>query len=374
MPRGYAGRLRDEVGPVLHASLGRGDPRVDAFASLVGYVVRCGDGLLGNNELDLAEDTYRRSLIGRSYPSFWLEAPLVGDPGFDLHVYYDRGQVRPGERFEDGAGFGMQALFDWYFGRETGGIGVGFAHDLREGSMTTGAYVNFNRCRLDDARGFFGAIGVPEGHDHSEALLERLPESWNPWYMGLFPGRAGTGVRLGSFVGRERQAVYAHDVRELVADLEHVGFCPLDGAMRSCLQQLTELPYRIEVQLDATADGVGPTIGVDLTLDMRSPAQVVEAFGDGGSATHACELLESWGVADDRWRKVAYTSLARVARARSLDGSREELLMLCLPKFIKAKWTDETPQPAKVYLACAARPIKPPTAPWAAGLRSSTST
>jgi hypothetical protein len=131
------------------------DLREAAFEALLTlHQKRGGSGLTGNIT-ELARDTFKKSLIGSCFPNFWLEAPLIGEPGFDLHVYYDRGQVRPGTRFEAGAGFGIQALFDWYFGTELGGVGVGFAHDLRGGQRATGEYVNFNGKPLSDVHGFF---------------------------------------------------------------------------------------------------------------------------------------------------------------------------------------------------------------------------
>lgn len=178
-----------------------------AFGALVGLGVKRGAALLGN-ATDLACETFKQSLIGEAFPSFWLEAPLIGEPGFDLHVYYDRGQVRPGEQFAEGADFGMQALFDWYFSAEKGGVGVGFAHDLRDGQRVTGAYVNYNHKPLSNMPGFFGALGSPESCGPAAALMARLPKSWSPWYLGLFPGRPDAGVRLGSFVSRGRQADY----------------------------------------------------------------------------------------------------------------------------------------------------------------------
>ena len=154
------------------------DWREATFRTVLGLAAKHGGGaaFLGDYE-SAAVEAYRKSLIGRAVPSFWLEVPLAGAPGFDLHVYYDRGEVHSGDRFEDGCGFGMQALFDWYFGSDVGGVGIGFAHDLREGSeFATGAYVNFNKHPLADWGDFFRALGAEDAIVHTEALLQRLPE------------------------------------------------------------------------------------------------------------------------------------------------------------------------------------------------------
>lgn len=194
--------------------------REAAFDALVAFArKRSGGTALLGSSVELASAAYRKSLIGRSFPSFWMEVPLAGEPGFDLHVYYDRGQVLPGERFGADAGLGMQGLFDWYFGIETGGVGVGFAHDLRDGSGVVGAYVNFQHTPLDDLRGFFASLGADGSYECAGRLLSRLPRGWHPWYLGLFPGRVDAGVRVGAFVSREQQAIYADDPRSIANDL-----------------------------------------------------------------------------------------------------------------------------------------------------------
>ena len=325
-----------------------------AFEAVLGMVrKRGGAGFLGDANAR-AKDCYHASLIGEEYPSFWLEVPFLGEPGFDLHVYYDRGQVRPGERFAEGNGFGMQALFDWYFGRETGGIGVGFAHDLRGENITTGVYVNFNRCPLEDTPGFFAALGVEDAARPAAALMERMPAAWNPWYLGLFPEREGAGVRVGSFVSRKRQAAYAKDAQELARDLAQAGFEALDAEMLGRLQAMAALPYQLELQLDASDAGTGDTLGADLTMGYRSPKDVREGFAEGGALVCAGSLLEGWGIADGRWRQLEDVSFAKMVPIMHED-SIAPMLMSSIPAFIKAKWVGSVPQPAKVYLQCETR-------------------
>lgn len=339
--------------------------RMAAFGALVGLARKhSGDSALLGDTTERALVAYQGSLIGRSFPSFWMEAPLAGDPGFDLHVYYDRGQVLPGERFGPKAGFGMQGLFDWYFGTETGGVGVGFAHDLRDGCGSVGAYVNFQGNPLSNARGFFASLGADGSYEHAERLLARLPHAWHPWYLGLFPGREDVGVRVGAFVSRNRQAAYATDPRLLADDLSQAGFTATDDSMLVRLQAMAALPFKLELQLDATEGGTGATLGADLTLGLTSARSVRAAFAEGGAARLACELLEGWGMADSRWHLVPDASIARVVPA-GLGDNRASLLMTSIPTFIKAKWSKTCPQPAKVYFKCTSQlermsPSSPP--------------
>ena len=334
------------------------DWREATFRTVLGLTAKHGGGaaFLGDYE-SAAVEAYRKSLIGSAFPSFWLEVPLVGAPGFDLHVYYDRGDVLPDDRFEHGRGFGMQALFDWYFGSDVGGVGVGFAHDLREGAAySTGAYVNFNKHPLTDWGDFFRALGAEDAIGHTEALLQRLPERWSTWYLGLFPQRAGSPTRVGAFVSRDKQAAYAADKNLLARDLAQAGFTAVDDALLDCVAELSAMPYQLELQLDATAEGTGDTLGVDLTLEMRSAKSVREAFAEGGAGARACELLESWGIADDRWHNIAGASTARIVPLASAEG-KTSVLLTCVPSFIKVKWAGARIQPAKVYFNCDARII-----------------
>lgn len=329
--------------------------REAAFGALVGLAQKhAGSSVFLGDTAEEALVAYRQSLIGRSFPSFWMEAPLAGEPGFDLHVYYNRGQVLPGERFGPGVGFGMQGLFDWYFGTETGGVGVGFAHDLRDGSGSVGAYVNFLDKPLSDIRGFFASLGVDGSYECAERLLTRLPRAWHPWYLGLFPGREDSGVRVGAFVSREREAEYANNPHALADDLSRAGFTAVDGSMLARLQAMAALPYQLELQFDATRDGTGDTLGADLTLGLASAKSVRAAFAEDGPARHACELLESWGMADSRWHLIPDASIARIIPL-GLGDDRASLLMTSIPAFIKAKWTKTRPQPAKVYFQCASK-------------------
>lgn len=328
--------------------------RLSAFATTVGYVAQHGGRELFGPVTERAFDAYVASLVGHAFPSFWLEAPLAGEPGFDLHVYYDRPQVRRDERFAEGRGFGMQALFDWFFGAERGGVGVGFAHDLRGAETQTGAYVNFNRRPLADTRGFFAALGAHDLHEPTTRLLARLPRAWRPWYLGLFPARPHAGARVGMFVSARRQAAYASDTTALAADLAQAGLEALDDAMLGRVSELASLPYQLELQLDATPDGTGDTLGVDLALRTPGAGGIREAFAPGGAAAQACALLQSWGAADARWQLVEHTVHSRLSPLQQ-DGREMALLSTSFPSFVKAKWCRTQLREAKVYLHCESR-------------------
>ena len=337
-----------------------GEFRAIAFEALVGLVSkRTGGDVFVGDMFPQATETFKKSLIGNFFPSFWMEVPLHGDAGFDLHVYYDRGQVAPDDRFDPGCGFGMQSLFDWFFGVETSGIGVGFAYDLRDGGAAVGAYVNFNHNPLDNARGFFTSLGVDGSYERAWAMLDRLPRSWTPWYLGIFPDRLGSDVRVGSFISTKRQAEYASNSRVLADDFAQAGFTAFDDTMLERISDLAKMPFQLEMQLDATEGGAGDILGADLTITRTLNDNEFTSFAEGTPFWKACELLEAWGIADSRWRLIPDAIVSSVLPMED-EGENTLLLLRCFPAFIKAKWVDARPQPSKVYFECASRLISLP--------------
>lgn len=215
---------------------------------------------------------------------------------------------------------------------------------------------------LSNAQGFFASLGADGSCECAERLVARLPHTWHPWYLGLFPEREGAGVRVGAFVSKGRQAAYANDPRTLADDLSQVGFTALDDTMLTRISAMAALPFVLELQLDATEDGTGDTLGADLTLGLASAKSVRSAFTVNGHARLACKFLESWGLADSRWQRIPDASISNVVPL-GLEGDRTSLFMGSIPGFVKAKWTKTRPQPAKAYFKCAARPVDVLTSP-----------
>ena len=334
------------------------DKRVIAFETLFRLAAeRAGDGFLG----DISEkttDVFRRSLIGEAYPIFWLEVPLLGDPGVDLHVCYNHGQVRSGDRFEDGCGFAMQEFFDWFFGNDVGGVGIEFTHDLRGRTPATGVYINFNHQALRDPCGFFTSIGRPEAYDWIQALMRNIPDDWRPWYMGSFPDRAGAPVRVGSFVNADKQQLYAESPAAIADDLARAGFAAVNREMLERISQLAALPFSLDFQLDVNETGVLDTLGVSLALEMKSAADVRKAFSAGEDAARSLELLEDWGITDARWHQIPKASMTQIMPYADDKGGSRAIILASLPAAVKVKWHASIMQkPAKIYYICHSRPV-----------------
>ena len=334
------------------------DRRIIAFETLFRLAAEnAGEGFLGDIS-ETTTDIFRRSLIGGAYPHFWLEVPLRGETGFDLHIYYDRGQVQKGERFGAGCGFGMQGLFDWFFAGDAGGVGIGFAHDLQGSALTTGVYVNFNHQNLKDLQGFFTSMGRPEAYEWTQALMQRIPDDWRPWYIGSFPCRAGAPVRVGSFIGMKRQRLYAGNPRMIAEDLARTGFAAVSDEMLKRISLLAALPFPLDFQLDVNEAGVMDTLGVSIALEMKSAAGVRKEFSEGADAARSLKLMEEWNITDVRWHQIPKASMSQIMPYADDKGGSGAMILAALPEAVKAKWKASMLQPpAKVYYICHARPV-----------------
>lgn len=312
-----------------------------------------GSRLLGD-QLDRAQTIYLHDLVGSCIPGFWMEAPLLGTPGFDFHVYYDRDDLQLGDQFAPGNGYGYQPLFDWFWHTETGGVGLGLAHDLRaDPDGAPAVYVNTNHRPLDDNAGFFQAAGHPELASAAEALIGRLPEDYRTWYLGVFGNRAGTPARIGSFLPERARQVCASDPRLFARELADVGFNACSDAMLQQLHELANVPLDWEVQFDVYGDGhVGDTLSISLCLPLAQTTRFADFFANDGLGGQAMHVMEGWGIADDRWTLIPQACFARAIR---LPGYLDGHLLHCHPSFLKAKWIAGEAQPAKVYLQCSAR-------------------
>ena len=314
-----------------------------------------GPQLLGTN-LMAARVALRNNLLGEVYPGFWLETPLFGEPGFDFHVSYDRPDLAPDALGAALPGFEHQRLVDWFMDEETGGVGLGFAHDILTGPAGgTAVYVNTNHRPLASNAGFFAAAGHRELAPAVESFLCQLPESFRVWYLGVFAQREGSPARVGCFLPDEVRLLCQKSPAQFARELAHIGFAATSPTMLEQLGALAQIPLGWEMQFDVYANGrVGEVLSVDLCLPVKRGVRADELFACEGLGGRAMQVLEAWGVADERWHLLRHTSLSRLVRPRSENAA---FLQRCHPVFIKAKWEAGEPRAAKVYLECMTRPV-----------------
>ncbi len=324
------------------------------------YALAAQDGreeALFGKSLGAARAAYERTLIGKEYPSVILEFPLAGSPGFDLLTGYTR--VEPGERFAPGAGYGRQDLFDWFsrVSPRFPDVGCGFEIDTSSGGGDrAGVYLqHFGHREL--AAPFLQSIAEEARAPLLEAVADRMPEGWPPAYMGLFPGRPGAPMRIGGYMGEKELRRCAEDPAHLKKCLGQIGYRDDDLGMPERCARLMRLVPGVDFQFDILPDGsLGDTFGLSLSFNRIRPREFRECM-ETGYGREVMELLQEWGLADERWRRIADAVFARVVDYDREDGSAGRFALCVLPNYAKVRFRKGLPRDAKFYLTCRGREL-----------------
>ncbi len=302
----------------------------------------------------IARGAYERTLIGDGYPAAYLEFPLLGSPGFDLLSVHSA--VRPGSRFASGVGFGYQAMFDWFSGICERGVNAscGIELDTSVGEIErAGVYLQYRK-HTDLIAPFLKSIGEEARTESFLAVVNRMPEGWPPAYVGLFPGRAGTPLRVGGYLGGAIQKACAADPALLVAQFDRIGFTAYDGEMLSRCGALLPLAPSVDFQFDIMPDGtLSDVFGLSLSFNETRPREARVCM-ESGYGARIRRTLQEWGLADERWRLIAGAVFARHVPFIREDGFEGRFALCCMLNYAKVKFAGAVAQPAKFYLALSA--------------------
>ena len=318
------------------------------------YTIAAADGrgeALFGDSFALARAVYEKTLIGDSYPCAYLEFPLLGTPCFDILSVHDAAEVHEGDRFAPGAGFGYQAMFDWLLALDDrGGVSCGIELDTSVGETErAGVYLQFRR-RTELVGPFLESVGEQARAKSYRNVFERMPEGWPPAYVGLFPGRAGTPMRIGGYMWKDTQRACAADPAFLASQFDAIGFSAYDTAMLTrCAEFMGKAPS-VDFQFDIMPDGsLSDVFGLSLSFNETKPRQARECMETGYGAD-ICQTLQHWGLADDRWKLIAGAAFARHVPFSRADGTEGRFALCCLFNYAKVKFKAAAAQPAKFYL------------------------
>lgn len=333
---------------------------IEAFGAL--YSIAAADGrgeALFGDSFDQALEFYQRTLIGDGYPIVHLEFPLLGEPCLDLLSVH--GKVPLGAKFAAGAGYGYQAMFDWF--AEVGAtthahnVSVGLELDLSTGqTQTAGVYLQQRR-HTQLVTPFLESVGEAARAQQYLGTLERMPEGWPSSYVGLFPGREGTPMRIGGYMGSAEHARCAEDPAYLEARFRHIGFTAFDANMLDCCTEFMRLAPSIDFQFDIMSDGsLGDTFGLSLSFNEAKPRETQECMTTGYGA-RLMHVLQEWGLADSRWHEIAGAAYARAIGFEREDGTEGRFALCVRLNYAKVKFSSCEPMPAKFYLTCIANEL-----------------
>lgn len=327
--------------------------QMEVFDAL--YTLAAGGGrkeALFGNSYELARPAFERTLIGKQYPVVHIEFPLLGEPCFDLLT--SPGMVEAGDRFAPGAGFGHQATFDWYASvcEQYGALGCGFELDLSAGETERAAvyFQQFEHYELVEP--FLATVGEAERARDYHNILNRMPKGWPPAYVGLFPGRPGTPMRMGGYLDLNELTRCGEDPSHLGECFRQIGFSAFDDTMLVRCTELIRLAPLVDFQFDITTEGrLGNTFGLSLGFSTVAPREAKECM-ESGYGTQIMQMLQGWGLADDRWKLVADAAFARHVGYTRDDGSEGRFALCTRFNFAKVKFKACEAQPAKFYLTC----------------------
>ena len=329
--------------------------QMEAFDAL--YTIAAGDGrgdALFGSSIELARPAYLRTLIGSGYPTAYIEFPLLGQPCFDLLSVH--GPVEPGSQFAPDAGFGYQGMFDWYADarQSNDSISCGIELDTSTGETERAGVYLQQRAHHELVAPFLESIGESGRAQSYLDALSRMPEGWPPAYIGLFPGRPNTPMRIGGYMNANELAHCADDPAYLGNRFRHIGFSAFDEPMLERCAEFMRLAPSVDFQFDIMPDGsLGDTFGLSLSFNETVPREAQECMETGYGA-QLMHTLQNWNLADDRWKLIAGAAFARHVGYEKDDGSEGRFALCIRFNYAKVKFKDRTPQPAKFYLTCAA--------------------
>lgn len=315
------------------------------------YSIAAKDGreeALFGNSINLAGPIYEKSLIGSDYPSAYLEFPLLGEPRFDLLTVHSH--VDPGSTFAPGAGFGYQAMYDWFSTIGLENVSVGIELDCGSGETERAGVYLQQRTHAELVAPFLESVGEGARAASYEAACARMPKGWPPSYIGLFPGRAGSPMRIGGYMSARTRRACANDPSELARAFDKIGFSVYDEPMLTrCAEFISKAPS-VDFQFDIMEDGsLGSTFGLSLSFNETKPREA-HACMESGYGASIMRTLQGWGLADERWKLIADAAFARHVSFEREDGTEGRLALCVLFNYAKVKFTNAKPQPAKFYL------------------------
>lgn len=305
------------------------------------------DAALFGDDLAYARVAFERSCAGTGFPELWFEVPLAGDPWFDLHALVSPEHLAGVADFAPETCGNCPEAFAWFAARTEGVRQLALswdtsAHDVESPAvqLLTGTGDVPVTCS------FLEAVGRADAAASYRAFAGRIERGWCACYAGIFPRRSVPHLRVECIPSRELQDAYADDPALLERHLRQAGFSAFGDTLIPRCRLLARSPYRIEFQFDVTPDGsAGPTLGASIRFPQPPGTPEEPAFEAQGPAGQIMGEVESWGLADGRWRLLEDTAFAR-----RLSGPGGSCRLFCFPAFLKLRWRAGEPLDAKAYL------------------------
>ncbi len=169
-------------------------------------------------------------------------------------------------------------------------------------------------------------------------------------YIGLFPGRAESPMRIGGYMSAKTSEALAESPDLLRKSFEAAGFPAYNDEMLSICRDLYSVAGLMHFQFDIYPDGsLGDTFGLDISLLHIKPAEADEWLMDerkNGIFTK----LKDYGLIDERYKKLAGASFVKGISAAKKDGSTGVLILSNRFSYVKVKFRAGAPVTTKLFL------------------------
>ena len=305
---------------------------------------------LFGNSIEAAAPAFERMRIGSGYPTVYLEFPLLGSPCFDMLSVYGTANIGPDDRFASGAGFGYGGMFRWFSSLpDKSGCSCGIELDTGSGETErAGIYFQY-RSNLNYAEPFLGSVGESARKEGFLDAVRRLPEGLPAAYVGLFPGREGSPMRIGGYMNRGLQEAVAGNPDVLGKAFRQIGFSTFRHDMLAFCAELMKMVPAIDFQFDLFPDGtIGDVFGLSLSFNEVKPSESAECMEKGYGAK-VMQRLQRDGLADERWKAIAGAAYAKAVPVETDDGKEALFAALIRLNYAKIKFKAGDPMPAKFY-------------------------
>ena len=133
-----------------------------------------------------------------------------------------------------------------------------------------------------------------------------------------------------------------------------MGFAAYDDDMLDRCAEFMKHAPSADFQFDIMPDGsLGDTFGLSLSFNEARPRHARECM-ESGYGAEIMNLLQGWGLADERWKLIAGAAFARHIGFEKEDGTEGRFALAIRFNYAKVKFTACEPRPAKFYLTCLA--------------------
>jgi len=299
--------------------------------------------------LPYVREAFARSLACDAFPELWFEIPLLGEPWLDFHALTSVEDLQPGMSFDPATTGGYPEAFEWFANQNERDVRqLALSWDIgSDGSLNPAVQLLIKSSdAYETTCGFLEVVHRRDIVPAYRRFLERLPQNWFACYNGVFPRRLGDNLRVECFLNRDIQQAYAQDASLLEAHLRQTGFCDIDDTLIPRCQQMAQMPFQMEFQFNVDPSGTATsTLGVSLRFSFPPGTETYQVYDQNGAAGEIMSRVESWGLADSRWRLLGETAFAKSVKRNNTGNT-----IYCCPTFIKLRWRDGEPLDAKFYL------------------------